>query len=153
MAHNLSALTQSATPPEGLTVQELASYGRYQYKKRFKPFPREDDKNIADAIYFMDLNEYKNTDVSELSCGQIQHARIAMCMAQNTDIIILDEPTTFLDLSFKTEVLKDIKKISDSSHKTVITVLHDLSQASFLVDNIIVMKKGKLLKLAHPMKL
>lgn len=141
LAKKISFLPQLRTVPN-ITVFNLVMHGRYPYLG-FSRTPQKEDREIVDkAIENMRLNEYINKNIQELSGGQRQKAYIAMVLAQDTDIIFLDEPTTYLDINHQLEILEIIKKLKKMG-KTIVMVLHDLSYALSYSDKICLMENGE----------
>lgn len=141
LAKKVSFLPQLRTVPN-ITVYNLVMHGRYPYLG-FSRTPQKEDKEIVEqAITNMSLNKYINKNIRELSGGQRQKVYIAMVLAQNTDIIFLDEPTTYLDINLQLEILEIIKKLKQMG-KTIIMVLHDLSNALSYSDKICLMDEGE----------
>lgn len=141
LARKVSFLPQLRTVPN-ITVFNLVMHGRYPYLG-FSRTPQKEDREIVDkAIENMRLNEYINKNIQELSGGQRQKAYIAMVLAQDTDIIFLDEPTTYLDINHQLEILEIIKKLKKMG-KTIVMVLHDLSYALSYSDRICLMDNGE----------
>ncbi len=142
LATQLAVLPQGPKCPEGLTVRELIAYGRFPHQKAIGGFTPHDTEVIDWAIEETGLKEYENRSVERLSGGQRQRAWIAMTLAQETEIILLDEPTTYLDMSYQLEVLELLEKLNKQRHITVVMVLHELNNACRFADNIIGLKKG-----------
>lgn len=143
VAKQLAILPQNPTAPDGLTVSELVSYGRFPYQKGFGSLTREDRSIIHWAINSTGMTEFTDRPIDQLSGGQRQRAWIAMALAQQTDILFLDEPTTFLDMAHQLEVLELLQKLNESSGRTIIMVVHDLNHASRYAHHIIAIKQGK----------
>ena len=144
IAKKLAILPQSPTAPGTLTVRELVGYGRFPYKKGFG-FLNDEDKEIVDwALKVTSTDTFADRSISNLSGGQRQRVWIAMALAQKTDIIFLDEPTTYLDLAHQLDVLELLKKLNGEEHCTIVMVLHDLNLASKYSDYLIAMKDGKI---------
>ncbi len=141
----LAFLPQKPSVTNGITVEELVSYGRHPYASRFGTLSKEDYEYIHKAMVYTKVQDFKSKNIEELSGGQRQRVWIALCLAQNTDIIFLDEPTTYLDIAHQLEVLELLKDLNQSSGKTIVMVLHDLNQASEYSDFIIALKDGKLI--------
>lgn len=141
-AKKVSVVQQNNTYIGGITVKELVSLGRVPYRKFFGFRSKEDDDKIDWAIEITGLNDLKDRDVSKLSGGQRQRAWIAMALAQGTDILFLDEPTTFLDIKFQLEILSLIKKLNEEFKITIVMVLHDINHAIHYSDKIIGLKNG-----------
>lgn len=142
VAKELSFLPQLRDTPN-ITVYNLVMHGRFPYLG-FPRIPQKEDKLIVEsAIESMGLQEYVEKNICELSGGQRQRAYIAMVLAQDTDIIFLDEPTTFLDINHQFEILEIVKQLKNMG-KTIIMVLHDLSSALSYSDRICLMDKGEI---------
>lgn len=132
IAKELSILPQTPVAPEGMTVLELVRQGRYPHKQLFKPYSKEDDEAVNRALHATDTYELRHREVQDLSGGQRQRVWIAMTLAQDTETIFLDEPTTYLDLAHQIEVLDLLQELNEDQHKTVVMVLHDLNLAASL---------------------
>lgn len=146
LASKMAILPQSPTAPEGLTVEELISYGRYPYQKGLGKLKEEDKRIIAWAMRATNLEELKFQTVDSLSGGQRQRVWIAMALAQETDVILLDEPTTYLDMAYQLEVLELLDELNKEHGCTIIMVLHDLNLASKFADFMVAMGDGKIIK-------
>lgn len=142
IAQKLAILPQSPDAPEGLTVAELVSYGRFPYQNRVR-LSRKDHEVINWALNVTGVHAFRNKIVDSLSGGQRQKVWIAMALAQETDIILLDEPTTYLDLSHQLEILELLKWLNVNENRTIVMVLHDLNHAARFADRIVAMKKGE----------
>lgn len=145
VARRMAILPQSPQAPGGLTVEELASYGRYPHQKGFGKLNGEDRKAIDWALQMTQMKELARRDIDMLSGGQRQRAWIAMALAQDTPLILLDEPTTYLDIVHQLEVLELLEKLNRTQDKTIVMVLHDLNLAARFSDWIVAMRGGKLL--------
>ncbi|GGE68635.1 ABC transporter ATP-binding protein [Priestia taiwanensis] len=143
VAKELAILPQNPVSPDGLTVQELVSYGRYPHQSGFGSLTREDRQMVNWAIDVTNMFEFYDRPVDQLSGGQRQRAWIAMALAQQTDILFLDEPTTFLDMAHQLEVLKLLKKLNEEQERTIIMVVHDLTHATRYADHIVAIKSGQ----------
>lgn len=150
VARLLTVLPQNPESPEGLTVRELVSYGRNPYKKGFSKLNEEDHSIIDWALEMTHMKEFEDRSLMQLSGGQRQRAWIAMAVAQNTNILFLDEPTTFLDMAHQLEVLKLLKKINEKYKRTIVMIVHDLNHASRYADHIIAIKKGTIVANGTP---
>ncbi|MCM3128385.1 ABC transporter ATP-binding protein [Paenibacillus provencensis] len=150
VAKQLAILPQNPTAPEGLTVTELVSYGRFPYQKGFGSLKEEDKKMIEWAIDATGLNEFHDRPIDQLSGGQRQRAWIAMALAQDTDILFLDEPTTFLDMAHQLEVLQLLEELNISSQRTIVMVVHDLNHATRYAHHMIAIKQGKAAAIGSP---
>ncbi|TCP22681.1 iron complex transport system ATP-binding protein [Scopulibacillus darangshiensis] len=146
LAKKMALLPQTPESSSGLNVGELVSYGRYPYQKGFGRLTKRDIEVIDWALNVTGTAEYKDSPVDELSGGQRQRVWIAMSLAQETDIIFLDEPTTYLDMAHQLEVLELLQKLNREQNRTIIMVLHDLNQAARFADYIIALKKGQIVK-------
>ncbi|MCM3631042.1 ABC transporter ATP-binding protein [Paenibacillus glycanilyticus] len=142
VAKQLAILPQNPTAPDGLTVAELVSYGRFPYQKGFGSLTKEDRRIIQWAIEATGMGEFTERPVDQLSGGQRQRAWIAMALAQETDILFLDEPTTFLDMAHQLEVLHLLQKLNELNNRTVVMVVHDLNHASRYAHHMVAIKKG-----------
>ncbi|WDH82340.1 ABC transporter ATP-binding protein [Paenibacillus urinalis] len=150
VAKQLAILPQNPTAPEGLTVTELVSYGRFPYQKGFGSLKEEDKKMVEWAIDATGLNEFHDRPIDQLSGGQRQRAWIAMALAQDTDILFLDEPTTFLDMAHQLEVLQLLEELNISSQRTIVMVVHDLNHATRYAHHMIAIKQGKAAAIGSP---
>lgn len=150
IAKEVAFLPQGPVCPTGLTVRELVAYGRFPHQKMIGGLNSHDKKVIDWAIEKTGLKEFAEIEVENLSGGQRQRAWIAMTLAQETDIIMLDEPTTYLDMSYQLEVLEVLKKLNEEKKITVVIVLHELNNACRFADNIIGLKKGKIICQGKP---
>ncbi|MEM8650853.1 MAG: ABC transporter ATP-binding protein [Pseudomonadota bacterium] len=142
IAQKLAVLPQGLSAPETITVSELVSRGRTPYQTPLKQWSKDDHKLVEDALAKTGLLQFSDRPVLELSGGQQQRVWIAMVLAQDTDILLLDEPTTFLDLQHQIELLTLIRKLSAEFSKTVVAVLHDINLAARFADHIVAMKNG-----------
>jgi len=150
VAKKMSILPQSPKAPSGITVGELVSYGRFPHQHGLKKLTVEDKKIIQWAMDITKLSEYEVTLVDNLSGGQRQRVWISMALAQQTDIILLDEPTTYLDLAYQLEILELLYRLNKEQGCTIAMVLHDLNLASRFSDYIIAMRSGKIIEYGTP---
>ncbi|MBD8070138.1 ABC transporter ATP-binding protein [Bacillus sp. PS06] len=146
LAKKMAILPQTPEGAAGLTVGELVSYGRFPYQNGFGRLSKRDYEVIDWALEVTGTIDYKYRTVDALSGGQRQRVWIAMALAQETDIIFLDEPTTYLDMAHQLEVLELLQKLNREQGRTIIMVLHDLNQAARFADYIIAMKDGEVVK-------
>ncbi|MFD2831014.1 ABC transporter ATP-binding protein [Corticicoccus populi] len=144
IARKIAVLPQSPVVSDGLTAGELVSYGRYPYQKGMGSLSKEDKKIISWAMTVTGIEDFKYRTINDLSGGQKQRVWIAMALAQKTDIIFLDEPTTFLDISHQLEILELVTELNRLHGVTVVMVLHDINQAVRFSDYIATMKDGEL---------
>ena len=129
---------------EGITVKELCYFGRNPYKSLFGGRSKEDEEIVNWAIEVTGLKEFEDRKLDSLSGGQRQRAWIAMSLTQDTDILLLDEPTTYLDLAYQIEILELLKDLNKKTKKTIVIVIHELNQAARYADNLVCMKNGKI---------
>lgn len=142
IAKKIAILPQSPEVADGLTVGELVSYGRFPHQKGFGRLSAEDKKEIDWALNVTGTYDFKDRSINDLSGGQRQRVWIAMALAQRTDIIFLDEPTTYLDISHQLEILELITQLNQEQGCTIVMVLHDINQAVRFSDHLITMKNG-----------
>jgi iron complex transport system ATP-binding protein len=150
LARQLAILPQAPTAPENLTVRDLVEQGCYARVGPFGMLKRQDHEAINDAIAKVELTRYINTDVDSLSGGERQRAWVALTLAQQTDFLVLDEPTTYLDIGHQLEVLELIRTLNTKDAMTVVMVLHDLNQASQFSDHLVVLKQGQIVASGAP---
>ena len=150
IARIIGLLPQSPKAPNGLTVEEIVEYGRFPHKKKNTRMTPEDRQIIDQALDHTHLLEFKNRSINSLSGGQRQRVWIAMVLAQQTDIILLDEPTTYLDMAYQLEVLNLVKELNQKNGVTVVMVLHDINQASRFSDELIMLRNGKVIAQGSP---
>ena len=143
VARKLGLLSQESTSPDSITVEDLVYHGRYPHRGFFEHVTEEDHCAVNNAIEKAGCDHLREREVGSLSGGQKQLAWIAMVLAQNTDVLLLDEPTTFLDLHHQLEVMEIIETLRDESDITVVVVLHDIEQAARLADRMVALKNGE----------
>ena len=143
LAQEIATVHQQNTVPSDITVKELVYYGRIPHKKYFQGNSNEDEEIVEWAIKRTGLEKLKDKSVMSMSGGERQRAFIAMALAQKSEILFLDEPTTYLDIYHQVEILELVKELNEESNLTVVMVLHDINQAIKYSDNIIVMKLGE----------
>ncbi|MFP5112104.1 ABC transporter ATP-binding protein [Bacillaceae bacterium C204] len=146
LAKKMAILPQTPESASGLTVGELVSYGRFPYQKGFGRLTKKDYQVIDWALEVTGIIDFKFRPVDSLSGGQRQRVWIAMALAQETEIIFLDEPTTYLDMAHQLEVLELLQKLNIEQGRTIVMVLHDLNQAARFADYIIALKEGHIVK-------
>ena len=144
IAKKIAILPQSPEVADGLTVGELVSYGRFPHQKGFGRLTAEDKKEIDWALSVTGTSEFRHRSINDLSGGQRQRVWIAMALAQRTDIIFLDEPTTYLDICHQLEILELVQKLNKEQGCTIVMVLHDINQAIRFSDHLIAMKDGNI---------
>lgn len=146
LAQKMAILPQTQEAASGLTVGELVSYGRFPYQNAMGRLTARDLEIIDWALEVTNSLEFKHREVDALSGGQRQRVWIAMALAQETDIIFLDEPTTYLDMAHQLEVLELLQRLNEEQERTIIMVLHDLNQAARFADFLIAMKDGEIVQ-------
>jgi iron complex transport system ATP-binding protein len=142
LARTLGLLSQESTSPDGITVEQLVFHGRYPHRGFFESVTDEDQRAVDRAIELAGCDHLRDREVGSLSGGQRQLAWIAMILAQETDVLLLDEPTTFLDLHHQLEVMEIVETLRDESAITVVVVLHDIEQAARLADTMVMLNDG-----------
>lgn len=142
VARMLGLLPQSNSVPEQLTVRDLVERGRFPHRRTFAPWTAEDRTAVADALAATGMTDLAHRAVDELSGGQRQRAWIAMVLAQQTPVLLLDEPTTYLDLAHRLEVLRLLRTLNRERGVTVVMVLHDLVEACRYSDHLIAIRDG-----------
>ncbi len=149
-ATRVGYLPQSAIAPDGITVGELVARGRYPHQTMLRQWSAADRRAVDAALDRTRLDDLVDRPVAALSGGQRQRVWIAMALAQQTEILLLDEPTTFLDLAHQVDVLELCHELNTAEGTTVVAVLHDLNQACRYADEIIVMKGGAVTAIGAP---
>ena len=144
LARTLGLLPQSPIAPEGITVADLVGRGRHPHQGIFSRWNREDDAAVAAALEATQTTELAERAVDELSGGQRQRVWIAMALAQQTDLLLLDEPTTFLDVSHQIEVLDLLTDLNRRRGTTIVMVLHDLNLAARYADHLVALESGRI---------
>lgn len=150
VARKMAILPQSPTAPEGLTVLQLVKQGRYPYQSWLKQWSEEDEAKVTNALMATGIDQLKDRPVDSLSGGQRQRAWIAMTLAQDTDIILLDEPTTYLDMTHQIEILDLLYELNEKEGRTILMVLHDLNLACRYAHNIVAIKDQKIFAQGKP---
>lgn len=143
IAKKLCILSQKNQAPSDMTVEELVTYGRYPHKRWFDKLNKEDMELVEWALEKTKMTTFKNRSVHSLSGGEGQRAWIAMALAQRPKVLLLDEPTTYLDISHQHEVLELVRELNQEMNMTVLMVLHDLNQASYYSDRVVVVQSGE----------
>lgn len=150
LAQILGLLPQSPIVPEGITVWDLASRGRYPYQSFLKSMNKVDFDAIGEALEMMGIAELSNRCVDELSGGQRQRVWIAMALAQQTDILLFDEPTTYLDIAYQVEILDLLTELNRKKGTTIVMILHDINLSARYADYIFALRAGKLIPFIVP---
>lgn len=144
IARAVAMLPQTPLVPEGITVAELVSRGRHPHRGLLTRWTQADDDAVAEALHDTGTAELSGALVSELSGGQRQRVWIAMVLAQQTNVVLLDEPTTFLDLAHQVEVSLLVQRLAHDKGLTVVQVLHDLAMAARWSDHLVAMRDGRI---------
>ncbi|MEY8700531.1 ABC transporter ATP-binding protein [Streptococcus ferus] len=144
VAKKMALLPQVLEANQGISVYELVSYGRFPHQKYLGSLSQQDRNAIHWAMEVTKVTAFADMDVDSLSGGQRQRVWIAMALAQDTDTIFLDEPTTYLDMNHQLEVLELLQRLNKESHKTIVMVLHDLNLSARFSDCLIAMKAGQI---------
>ena len=150
IAKLLGILPQGPVAPEGLTVRDLVAMGRYPYQRWWQQWSHQDERMTQGALLMTSLQKLAEQPVDTLSGGQRQRAWIAMTLAQDTQILLLDEPTTFLDLAHQVEILELLWELNRDRGRTVVMVLHDLNQACRYADHVVMLRSGVVFAQGEP---
>ncbi len=150
IATRISVLPQTPTAPSGLSVADLVSRGRHPRQKWYQQFSPADQTVVEDALRATDIAELADASLDDLSGGQRQRAWISMTLAQETGILLLDEPTTYLDLAHQVDVLELVRRLNRRHNRTIVMVLHDISLAARYSDHIVAMKGGRIVAQGTP---
>lgn len=153
IAKKMSILPQGPTAPQELSVFQLVKLGRYPHQNWFNQWTREDEEQVWAALELTRLTEFAERAVESLSGGQRQRAWIAMTLAQDTELILLDEPTTYLDLNHQVEVLDILFELNRKQNRTIIMVLHDLNLAARYADHMVAVANQSVLASGTPDKI
>jgi iron complex transport system ATP-binding protein len=150
LARTLTMLAQFNQIPSGLTVRELVAYGRYAHGGWLRGLSRADHAAIDEALATSGLAADAARDVAALSGGERQRAWIAMALAQQAPIVLLDEPTTYLDIHHQLDILRELRRLNRTRGLTIVWVLHDLNQAAAYSDEIVLMRAGRIVAQGSP---
>ncbi|MGH3787104.1 MAG: ABC transporter ATP-binding protein [Pseudonocardiaceae bacterium] len=150
VAKVLGVLPQSPIAPEGLAVADLIARGRHPHQAWYRQWSSDDEAAVAEALSWTGMTEFAERSVDELSGGQRQRAWISMALAQGTDLLLLDEPTTFLDLAHQVDVLELVERLHTEAGRTVVMVLHDLNMAARYAQRLIAMRAGRIIAQGTP---
>lgn len=150
VARRLGILPQGPVAPEGLTVRELVAQGRYPHQGWLRQWSLEDEGAVARALALTAMVDFADRPVDTLSGGQRQKAWIAMALAQDTELLLLDEPTTFLDMAHQMDVLDLLADLDRQEGRTTVMVLHDLNQASRYAHHLVALKDGRVFAAGPP---
>ncbi|MEW2494868.1 ABC transporter ATP-binding protein [Streptomyces nodosus] len=150
IARTIGVLPQSPTPPDGITVADLVARGRQPHQKWWQQWSEADEHAVSEALERTNTASLADRPVDELSGGQRQRVWIAMALAQDPEILLLDEPTTYLDIAHQVEVLDLVRRLNLERGRTIVAVLHDLNQATRYADHLVAMKDGRIVAQGAP---
>ena len=150
VARRLGLLPQSSTAPDGITVADLVARGRYPHQRLLRQWSRTDEQVVAEALAATGVDDLADRPVDELSGGQRQRVWLAMALAQQTPILLLDEPTTFLDIAHQIEMLDLCADLHAQQGRTLVAVLHDLNHACRYATHLIAMRAGTVVAVGKP---
>lgn len=149
VARRLGLLPQTSIAPDGITVAELVARGRFPHQRLLQPWSAEDEAAVADALAATQTTELSTRPVAELSGGQRQRVWVAMVLAQQTPVVLLDEPTTYLDIAHQIELLELFSRLNREG-RTLVAVLHDLNHAARYATHLVAMKDGAIVAEGPP---
>jgi len=150
VAKKLGLLPQTAIAPDGIKVVDLVSRGRFPHQKWFQPWSEADQKAVDMAMQATGVIDFSQQNVDQLSGGQRQRVWVAMALAQETSLLLLDEPTTYLDIAYQIELMDLFQDLNQVQGHTLVAVLHDLNHACRYADHLIMMKEGKIIATGSP---
>jgi iron complex transport system ATP-binding protein len=150
LAQRLALLPQSPTAPDGITVRDLVARGRTPHQRWWRQWSADDERVVNEALAATGSAELADRSVDELSGGQRQRVWIALALAQDTRVLLLDEPTTFLDLAYQVDVLELVTELNRRDGTTIVMVLHDLNQACRYADHLVAMRDGTVVASGPP---
>ncbi|MFG2227010.1 ABC transporter ATP-binding protein [Streptomyces sp. NPDC048644] len=150
IARSVGLLPQTPVAPEAITVGDLVARGRQPHQRWWQQWSDDDERAVTEAMERTDVAQLAERAVDELSGGQRQRVWIAMALAQETDLLLLDEPTTYLDIAHQVEVLDLVRQLNHDRGRTVVAVLHDLNQAARYADHLVAMKAGRIVAQGRP---
>ncbi|MFJ7062833.1 ABC transporter ATP-binding protein [Streptomyces griseobrunneus] len=149
-ARRITLLAQSRNAPAGLSVRDVVGFGRHPYRGRLRGSDPDGARSIDHALAVTNLTDFADRGVESLSGGQLQRVWFACCLAQDTDVLLLDEPTTYLDLRYQVEILDLVRDLADTHGVTVGVVLHDLDQAAAVADQVVLLSSGRITAAGTP---
>nr|WP_281253585.1 ABC transporter ATP-binding protein [Diaminobutyricimonas aerilata] len=149
-ARTITLLAQSRPTPGGITVQDVVEFGRHPHRGRFRSADPEGAAAIAHAMDVTGVADFADRPVDRLSGGQLQRVWLASCLAQETGVLLLDEPTTYLDLRYQVEILDLMRELADEHAVTIGVVLHDLDQAAAVADHLVLLSRGDIVAAGAP---
>lgn len=150
LARVVGLLPQSPIVPEGISVADLVGRGRFPHQSLLSGWTKKDYEEVDEAMRMMNITEFANHNIDELSGGQRQRVWIAMALTQQTDILFLDEPTTFLDITYQIEILDLLTDLNRKHGTTIVMVLHDINLSARYADHIFALQEGKLVAEGKP---
>lgn len=150
VARRLGLLPQTASAPGGITVGDLVARGRFPHQQLLKQWSDDDERAVVEAMTLTNVADLAHRAVDELSGGQRQRVWLAMALAQETPILLLDEPTTYLDISHQVDVLELCARLHDEAGRTLVAVLHDLNQAARYATHLIALRQGGVVAASGP---
>jgi iron complex transport system ATP-binding protein len=150
VARQLGLLPQGPTTPDGITVRDLVRRGRLPHTSLWRQWGPEDETALQQALVATDLLQLADEPVDALSGGQRQRAWLALVVAQQTPVLLLDEPTTYLDLAHQLDVLELVRTLNQDSGRTIVMVLHDINQACRYADHLVAMRSGRVVAQGRP---
>ncbi|MFR9721803.1 ABC transporter ATP-binding protein [Streptomyces sp. MS19] len=150
LARRLTLLSQARPTPGGVTVREVVEYGRHPYRPRWGPGDEEGPEVVRRVMEMTGVTALAARPVDSLSGGQLQRVWLASCLAQDTPVLLLDEPTTFLDLRYQVELLDIVRDLADEHGIAVGLVLHDLDQAAAVADDVVLLVEGRVAAAGPP---
>jgi iron complex transport system ATP-binding protein len=150
IAQQIGLLPQTPVAPEAITVADLVARGRQPHQHWWQQWSDADERAVTEAMERTDVAALADRSVDELSGGQRQRVWIAMALAQETELLLLDEPTTYLDIAHQVEVLDLVRQLNHDKDRTVVLVLHDLNQAARYADHLVAMKSGRIVAEGPP---
>ncbi|WP_269859205.1 ABC transporter ATP-binding protein [Streptomyces sp. RPT161] len=150
VARTLGLLPQSSVAPDGITVSDLVARGRYPHQGLLRQWSKEDERTVTESMAATGIGELADRYVDELSGGQRQRVWIAMALAQQTPLLLLDEPTTYLDIAHQIDVLDLCAELHAEQGRTLVAVLHDLNQAARYATHLIAMRAGQVIAAGAP---
>ncbi|MBB6450285.1 iron complex transport system ATP-binding protein [Geomicrobium halophilum] len=150
IAQKMAILPQGPEAPSGLKVRELVAYGRHPHQRGFAALHKQDYEMIDLALEQTGMAELGDRSLDALSGGQRQRVWIAMALAQQTELLLLDEPTTYLDLAHQLEVLQVLQRLNEQQGRTIVLVIHDLNHASRFADHMVALREGAIVREGRP---
>ncbi|MFF0399717.1 ABC transporter ATP-binding protein [Streptomyces sp. NPDC005248] len=149
-ARRVTLLAQSRATPAGLSVREVVGFGRHPYRSRLRGSDPDGVRLVEHALAITNVTELADRGVESLSGGQLQRVWFACCLAQDTEVLLLDEPTTYLDLRYQVEILDLVRDLADTHGVTIGVVLHDLDQAAAVADQVVLLSAGQVAAAGTP---